>query len=212
MKRLVVALALAAPLTVSAVERVVVLGLFKDMAIVKIDGVQRKLKTGEASPEGVRLIGSDSQKATLEIDGVRDEYRLGQDVHTQMSAPVRPRVQISRSPAGMYQSVGSINGVTVNFLVDTGASSVAMGEAQARRLGIDYRVTGQPMAVGTASGVARAWHVMLDRVKLGSIELRNVEAAVIEGGGPGEVLLGMSFLSRLKIHDTGQLLELEPKF
>lgn len=204
-------LGLALPL--AAVERIVVLGLFKDMAIVKLDGVQRKLKLGQTSPEGVTLVSADSLKAVLEIAGRQEEFRLGQDMHTQFAAPEHKRVQVSRS-SGMYRSVGSINGMTVNFLVDTGASSVAMGEALAKRLGIDYRVQGLAMRAGTASGSVRAWHVMLDRVKLGGIELLNVEAAVIEGVGPGdgEVLLGMSFLGRLKLKDSGQFLELEEKF
>ncbi|MBI2381600.1 MAG: TIGR02281 family clan AA aspartic protease [Gammaproteobacteria bacterium] len=201
---------LAAPAL--AVERIAVLGLFKDMAVVKIDGHTRKLRLGQESPEGVRLLRADATSVLLWIDGREQEFRLGQDVHGQFSAPSRQKVQIARGIDGMYQSVGSINGQTVNFLVDTGATSVAMNEATARRLGLDYRVEGRPMAVGTASGTARAWRVVLERVKLGGIELRQVEAAVVAGPGPGDdVLLGMSFLGRLYLKDTGQLLELEPK-
>lgn len=193
----------------SAVERVVVMGLFEGMAIVKIDGQQRKLRLGEKSPEGVRLVTATSSGAELEVNGKVDYYRLGQDVHSNISAPKGRTVQVPRSEHGMYQSVGSINGQTVNFLIDTGASSVAMGVEQAARLGIDYRVVGTPMTVSTASGTARAWSLTLDKVKLGSIELHNVEGAVVEGPGPGnDILLGMSFLRRLKLKDSGQLLEL----
>ena len=81
----------------------------------------------------------------------------------------------------------------MQFLVDTGATSIAMNENEARRLGIDYRVDGKPMVASTASGTSRGWRVTLDRVKIGGIELLGVEAAVIEGGYPTEALLGMSF-------------------
>ncbi|WP_410966326.1 TIGR02281 family clan AA aspartic protease, partial [Salmonella sp. SAL4449] len=83
-------------------------------------------------------------------------------------------------------------------LVDTGATSIAMNENEARRLGIDYRVDGKPMVASTASGTSRGWRVTLDRVKIGGIELLGVEAAVIEGGYPTEALLGMSFLNRVR--------------
>ncbi|MDH3871316.1 MAG: TIGR02281 family clan AA aspartic protease, partial [Gammaproteobacteria bacterium] len=97
-------------------------------------------------------------------------------------------------------------------LVDTGATQIAMNDAQARRLGIDYRVTGEPTAITTASRVERAWAVMLDSVKVGDINLRNVSAIVLEGPQPDQVLLGMSFLGRLEIRNDGQLMTLRRKY
>ena len=111
----------------------------------------------------------------------------------------------------MYRVVGSINGFPVRFLVDTGASSIAMNSAQARRLGIDYRVEGKPGMASTASGVVRSYGVVLDRVKVGDIELRNVRAEIIDGSHPQQVLLGMTFLSRVDMAREGQMLELTSK-
>jgi len=112
----------------------------------------------------------------------------------------------------MYTTVGSINGLPVSFLVDTGATQVAMNAAQARRLGIDYRVTGSPAEVTTASGVERAWMVSLDSVKLGELEVRNVQAVVLDGAQPQTTLLGMSYLGRMKIINDGQLMTLQKKY
>jgi aspartyl protease family protein len=100
----------------------------------------------------------------------------------------------------------------VGFLIDTGATSVAMNSAQARRLGIDYRAQGNSTYVTTASQVVQAFQLTLDRVKLGNIELRNVESVVIDGPQPGEVLLGMSFLSRLDISNEGNRMLIRKKY
>jgi len=112
----------------------------------------------------------------------------------------------------MYTTVGSINGLTVTFLVDTGASQVALNANEARRLGIDFRVSGTPTAVDTASGVARAWAVTLDSVKVGSLEMRNVGAVVLEGSTPQHALLGMTYLGQLEIDNDGRLMTLRKKY
>jgi len=121
-------------------------------------------------------------------------------------------VQVWRDTAGMYTTVGSINGLPVTFLVDTGATAVAMNANQARRLGIDYRVTGRQSGVTTASGVEHAWAVTLDTVKVGDLELHNVGAVVLEGAHPATTLLGMTFLGRLEINNDGRLMTLRKKY
>ncbi|HSC83403.1 MAG TPA: TIGR02281 family clan AA aspartic protease, partial [Pseudomonas sp.] len=103
------------------------------------------------------------------------------------------------------------NGHPVQFLVDTGATTVAMNEGQARRLGIDYRVVGRPMVASTAGGNVRGWRIKLDLVKVGGLEVLGVEAVVLEGDSPTEVLLGMSFLSRVRWREDNGVLLLESK-
>ena len=112
----------------------------------------------------------------------------------------------------MFRSVGCINGLPVGFLFDTGASSVAMNSAQARRLGIDFRVQGDSTYVTTASQVVQAFRLTLERVKVGNIELHNVKGIVIDGPQPDEVLLGMSFLGRLDMRNEGDRLLLKKKY
>lgn len=195
-----------------AVESIVVLGLFKNKAIVKIDGKQRVLRQHKKSPEGVLLISADSDAAVLEIDGKRDTYTLGREISTHFSKPDLVSVNLYRNEIGMYTTVGSINGLPVKFLVDTGATYIAMNGFQARRLGIDYLLSGKPSIVSTASGVERAYDVTLDKVTVGDITLNHIQAVVLDGPSPQDVLLGMSFLGKLEMRNTGQILELKKKF
>jgi aspartyl protease family protein len=189
-----------------------VVGLFSNRAVLVVDGQQLILKTGESGPDGIRLLAADSESALLEIDGREVEARLDGRVTARKHTAEVLEVQVWRNSAGLYTTVGSINGLTVPFLIDTGASSVALNAAEARRLGIDFRVSGTPTTVGTASGMVRAWAVMLDTVKLGSLELRNVGAVVLEGNAPEHVLLGMTCLSRLEIDNNGRLMTLRKKY
>lgn len=189
-----------------------VVGLFAKRAVVLIDGKQHMLSVGETSPEGVKLLSADSESAVLIVDGIEVRGNLDGRVSARKQSPAVQEVQIRRNNMSMYSTVGSINGLPVSFLVDTGATQIAMNDAQARRLGIDYRVTGEPTAITTASRVERAWAVMLDSVKVGDINLRNVSAIVLEGPQPDQVLLGMSFLGRLEIRNDGQLMTLRRKY
>lgn len=189
-----------------------VAALFRDQAVVLVDGVRYKLRPGERTPEGVRLVNTDNAGALLEVDGRERRYALGSKIRSSYRQTADEEVQIFRDDAGMFSTVGSINGLPVNFLVDTGASSVAMNAAQARRLGIDYRVTGERGAVVTASRVEEVYRVMLDNVKVGAIHLRNVEAVVLDGPQPQETLLGMSFLGRVAMDNDGQHLRLRRKY
>jgi len=189
-----------------------VVGLFSGRAVVQVDGRQAVLRVGEVGPQGIRLLSADSESAVLEIDGETVEARLdGRVSARKREAPVQ-EFQVWRNTQGMYTTVGSINGLPVSFLVDTGATQVALNSAQARRLGIDYRVIGTEAAVTTASGVEKAWVVKLDSVKVGELEVRNVGAVVIDGPQPETALLGMSYLGRLEITNSGQLMTLRKKY
>jgi len=170
------------------------------------------LRAGQAGPEGVRLLEADSDSALLEIDGREVKAALDGRVSARNSTAGVQEFQIWRNNAGMYTTVGSVNGLPVSFLVDTGATNVTLNAGEARRLGIDFRVVGAPMTVGTASGLARGWEVTLDIVKVGSLVIRNVSAIVLEGGSPPVSLLGMSYLGRLEITNDGRRMTLRKKY
>jgi aspartyl protease family protein len=197
---------------VQAAADVRVVGLFSGRAVLLVDGQQRLLKPGQTSPEGVQLISATSEEAVLLIDGQEVTARLDGRVSARKRTPEINEVQVWRDTAGMYTTVGSINGLPVTFLVDTGATAVAMNANQAKRLGIDYRVIGRQSGVTTASGVERAWAVTLDTVKVGDLELHNVGAVVLEGAHPSTTLLGMTFLGRLEINNDGRLMTLRKKY
>jgi aspartyl protease family protein len=160
----------------------------------------------------VLLISASSKQAVIEVDGKRDTYQLGGHISSQFSKPALVTAKVYRDQAGAYSTVGTINGLTVKFLVDTGATAVAMGASQAKRLGVQYRYEGKEILINTANGVTKGYQVTLDRVQVGDITLRGVKGFVIEGHGPSRVLLGMSFLNQVKMEDQGDVLLLEKRF
>ena len=190
---------------------IIVLGLFKNKAIVEIDGKRRTLKKGKTSPEGVTLISADSDIAVLEIAGEQTEFKLG--LHIGANFKKKKQAEAKIMPVnGMYETAGFINGRPVNFLVDTGATWIAMNSNQARSLGINFRYIGKRGHVSTANGVVPVYNITLDKVRVGEIELTNVAAGVLEGNSPREVLLGNSFLNRVEMQRQGQVMLLKQKF
>lgn len=190
---------------------IMVLGLFKNKAIVNIDGKQRTLKKGKKSPEGVILVFADSDSAILEVDGKEQEFKLGRQVSSSFKQKELSEAKIM-SVNGMYSTVGFINGQQVQFLVDTGATWIAMNAHQARSLGINFRYLGKRSHVSTANGVVPVYRVTLAKVRVGEIELTNVAAGVLEGSSPQQVLLGNSFLNRVEMQRQGQVMLLKQKY
>ena len=205
------ALALLGASSSWAATQVQVVGLFPGAAVVNVDGQRKLVRVGQTGPGGVEVVSVDKQGAVLRVEGVERAYPLSREYSAGFAEPVRKRLSIAKGIGGHYWVAGSVNGQTVQFLVDTGATSVALNDAHARRLGIDYRVSGRPLQVNTASGVARGWRVMLDRVKVGDLEVLGVEAVVLEGNAPHEALLGMSFLGRVGWREEQGMLVLESK-
>lgn len=205
----VLMLLFSAPLL--AATQVQVVGLFPGAAVVNVDGQRKLVRQGQTGPGGVVVVSVDKQGAVLRVDGVERAYPLSREYSAGFAEPVKKRLSVAKGIGGHYWVAGSVNGQSVQFLVDTGATTVALNDAHARRLGIDYRVSGRPLQVNTASGTARGWRVMLDRVKVGDLEVLGVEAVVLEGGEPHEALLGMSFLGRVGWREEQGMLVLESK-
>jgi aspartyl protease family protein len=206
---------LALTLCLSSVARAVDIielqGLFSGKAVINIDGQRRVLAEGETSPEGITLVSVNAENAVLKVDGNTSVYRLGSTVGLSYTRPEDVEEQFFADDRGMFESVGTINGRSVRFLVDTGATTVAMNKSQAKQLGIRYRIDGDPASVSTASGYEKAWRIKLKSVSLGKIKQYNVDAMVIDGKHPGPILLGMSFLDKLKVEKTGNILLLKQR-
>ena len=198
---------------VNAVENIEVQGLFSNKAVISIGGKQHILAVGKLSPEGVKLISVDSSGAVLAIDGQHKQYNLGgsSSVSTTFNQRDKQQEKIYVNSGGMYMTYGNINGRSVQFLIDTGASAIAMNTDQARHLGIRYDKYGIPAGVSTASGYADAYKVRLKSVSVGDITQTNVEAFVIDGKHPGPILLGMTFLGRLDVERSGNAMTLIQK-
>lgn len=179
-----------------------VVGLATDHADLMVNGhVLRRMKSGQTSPEGVRLISATREEAELEVDGKRCTLRRGQAAGGSVS--------LQANPQGHFLTTIRINGVPTEALVDTGASDVAINSAEAKRMKINY-TAGRRVTINTANGQCPAWQVTLATVQLGDIELRNVQGSVIEGGPEKlrQTLLGMAFLSHVDMQRSGSTLTL----
>lgn len=194
-----------------AIETLEVQGLFSNKAVLMVDGSRHILAVGETSPEGVKVISANSRGAVLEVDGEQKQYTLGNTVSTTFAKRKSQKETIFVNSGGMYMTFGNINGRSVRFLVDTGASAISMNSEQAKQLGIRYDKVGIPSGVSTASGFVKAYRVRLKSVTVGSITETNVEAFVIDGNHPGPILLGMTFLGRLSVEHSGNAMTLLQK-
>lgn len=212
LKILLLSLSLLLGSGVIAATQVRVVGLFPGAAVLNVDGQRKLVKVGQVGPSGVVVVSADSRGAVLRVDGVERSYSLSREYSDGFAEAQKKQLSVAKGAGGHYWITGSVNSHSVQFLVDTGASSIALNDGHARRLGIDYRTVGSPLQVSTASGTARGWRVMLDRVKVGELEVLGVDAVVLEGGSPTEALLGMSFLSRVGWKVEQDALVLESKY
>lgn len=185
-------------------------GLFKDKAIVSIDGGKpRTLSVGQ-TVQGVKLIAADSSSASFEVDDKHRTLAMGQSFAGGTPTNVRQTVSLTADARGHYVAMGALNGFPVTFLVDTGATSITINADDARRIGLDFRA-GQAAGVGTAAGVVPAWHVTFNTVKVGGIVLNQVDGMVVESG-LDVPLLGMSFLNRMDMKRDGQTMTLTQRY
>ncbi len=204
-----VAASLWAPLVVGA--DVGLAGLFPGKALLTINGgAPRIVALGARTDEGVRVLAIEGETATLEIDGKRRVLRVGQNVAAQPSGKGPASVVLTADARGHFYSTGNINGSSVRFLVDTGASMVSIGAGDARRIGIDP-ARGEPGVVNTANGQAMVSRVKLNSVRVGDIVLNNVDALVHQHDLP-VTLLGMSFLNRMEMQRNGDTMTLKQRY
>ena len=204
--RLLVAPLLALVSMAAAAQSVTLSGSMGDKALLVINGTPRTLAAG-ATQQGVKLISVDAHKALVEIDGKRIGLTLGGSPVNLGVEAAPPRIQVAAGEGGHFLPDGMINGKPVRFLVDTGSTSIGLGQAEADRLGLDYK-NGQRSVAMTANGEIAVYRTVLATVRIGNVEVHNVEAEV-GPGAVGDVLLGNSFLSRFQMLRVDNLLTLE---
>jgi aspartyl protease family protein len=208
---LAVLLLAGAPPGLAQQQELDVVGLSQGRAvIVGPNGKPKVYRDGDTLPNGARLVRATSESAVVELNGKRSTLRIGTHVSTATPASSGGRVTLTADARGHFETIGTINGASVRFLVDTGASMISMGIDDARRVGIDY-LKGQKGFSNTANGVAPVYRVKLDTVKVGEITLNGVDGLVHESSMPF-VLLGMSFLNRLEMNRQGDSLTLVKRF
>ncbi len=187
-----------------------VIALFADKALLQV-GEQRKIVSKGETFEGVLLQSASGRGAVVVVDGKQMKLGLNQSIAGNFKKPERNSLRIYPDKLGMYFVDGTINGEKTRFLVDTGATYVTLSGNKAGQLGIDFR-KGSPSQVQTAAAVVTAWTVKLDSVSVGGIRMSNINATVIAGDQPFEVLLGNSFLQHTRMQKAGAVLELNKRF
>lgn len=195
-----------------AQDNIVVTGLLKNMVVLEVNGVQRTIRAGKTSPEGILLVSADTKRAIVEIDGKRHTLQLSRRIGgVKYSAPAKTVVRIPGGRGGHHYTPGRINGRSVNFLVDTGATSLSLNSIMAKSIGIKFS-SGKKISLQTANGITSGYQVTLQSVAVGDLKLSNVEAVVVEGQYPAEILLGNSYLSRVNFKVESGVLILESKY
>ena len=208
-----IALLVCAPACAPAFAQTVSMnGSLGDKALLMIDAAPRTLAVG-SSVQGVRLISVTGSEAVVEVKGKRQVLILGGAQVNLGGAPSDgggSQIVLSAGSGGHFFTNGSINGKTVRFLVDTGATFVSMGAAEAERLGIDFR-KGQRGVSHTANGPMVVYRVSLASLRVGDVQVYNVDALI--GEAPMEqVLLGNSFLTRFQMKRENDTMTLSKRF
>lgn len=185
-------------------------GVTSSKAMVMINGGDpRTLAVGQAA-DGVKLLALQSDQAVFEVDGKRRILRVGQHAVGAAGGDGAGKVILTADGQGHFVTTGTVNGTSVQFLVDTGATMVSLGAGDARRIGLDGN-RGQRGFTQTANGQAEVSRVKLDTVRVGDITLHNVDALIHQNDMP-LALLGMSFLNRMEMQRDGSSMTLKKRF
>ncbi len=181
-------------------------------ALLVIDGVPQAVQVG-STVKGVRLVSLEDGRAVVEVAGQRQTLTLGAQPGrvTGPDGDSAPRqIVLTAGSGGHFMTQGAINGRATNFMVDTGATDVAISQIEADRLGLRY-ANGRRLVTHTANGVAPAYQILLSSVRIGGVDIYNVSAVVIPSDMPF-VLLGNSFLNRFQMKRDNDQMTLEQRY
>lgn len=188
-------------------------GKLGQKALLVIDGAPPKwFEAGQRSGP-VRLIRLEGDMAIVEVEGLPQQLRVG-DAPVHVSGKTAPggdeRIVLTADEQGHYQQQGAIDGKSIRFMVDTGATSVVISEAAARTMGLKINRS-QPVQINTANGSAMGYMVTFRQVQIGNVKLRDVEGVIIPKDMPF-ALLGNSFLKRVDMRQNAGQMTLEKRF
>jgi aspartyl protease family protein len=194
-------------------QKVALTGVMGQRALLVIDdGAPAVVSPGETR-DGVTLISVEADRAVVETAGRRQNLKVGESPVSLVGAAGSSdskRVVLTSGPGGHFISSGQVNGATVRFLIDTGATVVSMSSQEADRIGLRYR-SGTPVLLTTANGIVQGYQMHLDTVRLGGVEVYNVPAIITTVPMPF-VLLGNSFLSHFQLKQENDSLTLDKRF
>ncbi|MFC5498185.1 TIGR02281 family clan AA aspartic protease [Caenimonas terrae] len=213
-RALLLGLAVLALAAGASAQSVSLQGMLGNRALLVVDGGQPHGVAPGDSWQGVKVLSTSGDSALVDIKGKQHTLRIGDSqvsIGGTGSAPRGSKIVLSAGSGGHFLTAGTINGRAVQFMVDTGASLIGMGVSEAERFGVDYK-NGQPVRMQTANGLVPGWRVKLASVRVGDVEIYDVDAVVgTQSMGP-YVLLGNSFLSRFQMRRDNEQMVLERRF
>ena len=192
-------------------ESVALAGMMGGRALLVVDGTPPTAVGAGETHQGVKVISTAGDEAVIEQSGKRRTLRVGEAPVSMGDAGGRGnRIVLSESGGGHFMTAGQINGRAVQFMVDTGATSVAMSMPDADRAGIAYK-HGQPVQMSTANGTTQGFRIRLASVRVGDVEVYDVDAVVTPQPMPF-MLLGNSFLTRFQMKRENNLMTLDKRY
>lgn len=183
-------------------------GVMGSKALLVINGAPPKALSANETHQGVRVIQVQGDSATVELQGQRQTLRIGDSpVSVGKGLSSNRKVVLRADSRGHFGDSGFINNKPMQYMVDTGASLIGIGQTDAERMGLPFQ-KGIPVMVRTANGNTQGWRIKLDTVRVGDITVYGVDAVVSPQPMPF-VLLGNSFLSQLHMIRQGNEMVLE---
>lgn len=194
----------------AAAQDVGLAGVMGSKAMLMINGGEPQAVAIGQTLDGVKVLSVQGDQAIIEIGGKKRPLRVGQHAIGAASADGSGKVILNADGQGHFYTTGTINGTSVRFIVDTGATMISLGATDARRIGLDFN-RGQKGMTQTANGQSVVSKVKLDTVRIGDVTLHNVDALIHQSEMP-MALLGMSFLNRMEMQRDGSTMTLKRRF
>ena len=213
MKALLAAAALfAGAAAAQAADSVMLTGTIGSRAILIVNGAPPKTVAVGETFQGVRLVSLQGEQAVVESGGKRATLRMDTPVSIGGGGGSGGgnRIVLPADSRGHFMTQGAINGRPVTFMLDTGATTVALSAADAQRIGLDYS-KGQRVQMSTANGVAMGYKLRLQSVRVGDVEVYDIDAIVSQQPMPF-VLLGNSFINRFSMRRDADQMVLENRY
>ena len=206
-KALLLGMSLACGLPAAFAQSVALAGMMGSKALLTVNGAAKPVGAGETW-QGLKVVSTSGDQAVIEQNGKRFTLRVGDaPVSAGGSGAVAgrgSRIVLTAGSGGHFVTPGQINGRAVQFMVDTGATSIAMSATDAERAGIAYK-DGQPVRMNTANGMTLGYRVKLSSVRIGDVEVYDIDGVVTQQPMPF-MLLGNSFLTRFQmVRENDQL-------
>lgn len=202
-------LSLLIPLAVSA-QDVGLAGIMGSKAMLMVNGGEPQAVPVGQTLDGVKVLSIQGDQVIIEAGGRKRPLRVGQHAIGAAGGDGSGKIIMTADAQGHFFTTGTINGTSVRFLVDTGATMISLGATDARRIGLDFN-RGQKALTNTANGQAVVSKVQVDTVRIGDITLHNIDALIHQNEMP-IALLGMSFLNRMEMQRDGSTMTLKKRF